>query len=74
MLGHGVNEQLWLEVIHPNDVAFSYKIRTARNFGGVLGSTLRHVKLVATDPEDACGQTIYNSKILRGQVALIKRG
>jgi len=73
-IGYGINEQLYLEVLNPTDVAYTYKIREARDFGEVLAQPLRNVQLVATEPSEACGQLIDNGNLLLNQVALVERG
>lgn len=66
--------QTWLEVLKPSDVSYSYKIRPARNFGYFSMNPFRQIKLVPTNPPQACGQLIDNGHLLRGQAALITRG
>nr|CAB3265125.1 protease-associated domain-containing protein 1-like [Phallusia mammillata] len=72
--GYGLNEQLYLDVVYPEDVAYTYKIRQARDFSDTFSSQLRNVRLIATNPPHACGRLIENGQLLRGQVALIERG
>ncbi|XP_072028518.1 protease-associated domain-containing protein 1-like [Amphiura filiformis] len=71
--GHAVNENLFMEVLSPDDVSYTYKIRPARTFGGVFDYMMDSVQLVPADPEDACGE-LYNAPIILNSVALIKRG
>lgn len=62
-----------MEVLYPGEIAFSYKIRPARNFGDVMSKPFNRIKLVPTEPSEGCSH-IFNGNRLRGQVALIKRG
>ncbi|XP_002129788.2 protease-associated domain-containing protein 1-like [Ciona intestinalis] len=72
--GYGINEQLWFEVLFPENVAYTYKIKSARDFGAVLSQPLQQVNLVPVVPAEACGQLLDNGHLLQNQVALITRG
>ena len=67
-------EQQWLQVIEPFDVKYSYKIRSARNFGSVDSIPYNNIELVATQPIEACSQKINNGASIRDKVAHIRRG
>ena len=67
-------EQLWLEVKRPQDVAFSYKIRPAKDFGALQSYSFRDIKMVMADPPDACTQVLRNGLAIKNQVVLIVRG
>uniref|UniRef100_H2YXT9 PA domain-containing protein n=1 Tax=Ciona savignyi TaxID=51511 RepID=H2YXT9_CIOSA len=72
--GHGLNEQLWFEVLFPENVAYTYKIRSARDFGEIISTPLHRVNLVPVEPSEACGHVIDNGHLLQNQVALVTRG
>jgi len=67
-------EQQWLQVIKPFDVKYSYKIRSARNFGSIDFIPYNNIKLIATQPIEACSQKINNGASIRNNVAHIRRG
>ncbi|XP_038070617.1 protease-associated domain-containing protein 1-like [Patiria miniata] len=71
--GHGVHENLFFSVLSPEDLAFIYKIRPAKNFGAAFAQHFHRICLIPTEPEDACGE-LANAPVISGEVALIKRG
>ncbi|XP_033632608.1 LOW QUALITY PROTEIN: protease-associated domain-containing protein 1-like [Asterias rubens] len=71
--GHSVNENLFFSVLLPEDIAFLYKTRPAKDFGAVFTHNFERVYLVPTDPEDGCGE-LTNSLSIVGAFALVKRG
>jgi len=63
-----------MEVLRPLDVAYTYRIRPAKNFGATQSFSLRNIKLVAAEPADACSQVLENGAAIRNQVLLVVRG
>ena len=52
---------------------YYFKGLTAKDFGGIFTRKYNNIKLVETEPADAC-QIITNSDVVYGQVAFIARG
>lgn len=73
-VGGGDDEQYWLQVLKPRDVSYTYKIRPAKNFGAVQPYSFRNIKLVPSDPPDACSQVLKNGAKMKNEAVLILRG
>lgn len=66
---------VFFEIHHPQDIAYTYKARLARDFGGVFDYFWNGVRLIPADPLGACpGQTVYNADDIKGNMVLIMRG
>lgn len=74
VLSYGLNEQLWLHIIQPEEVAYHFKILPAKDFGGVLKRPLRGIPILAADPWQACTKNMDNSDRFMGRVVLVVRG
>lgn len=68
-----LHDDTYFEVTYPEDVAYSYRSRIAKNFGSYFKKQLKSVPLVISDPYKACSE-IQNFKNIRGKVVLIQRG
>ncbi|XP_071090078.1 PRADC1-like protein [Haliotis cracherodii] len=66
-----LNDAMFFEIIDPEQLSYTYKLRPARDFGGVFEHTLNKVELRFADPLDGCG-TFTSS--MRGSIAFILRG
>lgn len=66
---------VFFEIIEPKELAYTYKIRPAQDFGTTFNETfaVRNVPLVPTDPSHACDKLI-NSAQLKKNIALVERG
>lgn len=70
-----IGGDVFFEITDPPELEYTFRLRPAKNFGGIFNSTtkLEDVRLVLTDPEDACTK-IHNWEEIYGNVALIERG
>lgn len=70
-----IGGDVFFEIIDPPELEYTFRVRPAKNFGGIFNSTnkLTDVHLVLTNPEDGCTK-IKNWEEIYGQVALIERG
>lgn len=70
-----IGGDVFFEIIDPPELEYTFRLRPAKNFGGVFNSStkLEAAHLILTDPEDACTK-IHNWEELQGGVALIERG
>ncbi|CAF0786519.1 unnamed protein product [Brachionus calyciflorus] len=66
-------DDLYFEVIKPQEISYTFRIKLAKSFGSEFSTVLKNIKLIPADPYDAC-QPIINSKDLIGNVALVIRG
>lgn len=71
---YGVNEQLWLHIIHPEEISYHFKILPAKDFGNILKPPLRSIPMLAADPWEACSKNLDNGGRFRGRVVLVVRG
>lgn len=67
------DDHVFIEIVEPDEIAYIYRIRQAKDFGFTLNSTLIRIELVLSSPVDACSQ-LNNSYYIRGNVALVERG
>ncbi|CAG5105911.1 Oidioi.mRNA.OKI2018_I69.chr1.g2562.t1.cds [Oikopleura dioica] len=66
---------LYFEIHHPEDIAYSYRGRFARDFGGIFERFMSHVPLIPASPIEACPDAPpTNVAQLKGNMMLIKRG
>lgn len=70
-----IGGDVFFEIIDPPELEYTFRIRPAKNFGGIFNSSfkLEGARLVLADPEDACTK-IHNWEEMYGQVALVERG
>jgi len=68
-----VDEYMFFEVIEPEEIAYSFKIRPAKDFGNPLNFSIANAYLVPADPQDACG-VLVNREDIEGNVAMVERG
>ncbi|XP_030375372.1 PRADC1-like protein isoform X2 [Scaptodrosophila lebanonensis] len=64
---------VFFEIIEPQDLEYTYRLRPAKDFGVAFSQKLEGVPLVLADPPSACGK-IRNARDLRGSIALMDRG
>ncbi|CAG5117634.1 unnamed protein product [Candidula unifasciata] len=64
-------EAVYFEIIWPESLMYTFKLRQARDFGSKFDKVYQKVDMVLTDPEEAC-QELYND--VSGAVALMLRG
>jgi len=68
-----VDEYMFFELVKPEEIAYSYKIRPAKDFGNPLNFSISNAYLVPTDPKDACA-VVVNKDDVEGNVAMVERG
>ncbi|XP_076030220.1 PRADC1-like protein [Oratosquilla oratoria] len=68
-----IEDDIFFEVIYPEKIKYSYRLRQARDFGMQFKMYHRNIKLVLVDPPECCSE-LFNAAELRGAVALAKRG
>jgi len=68
-----ISADVFFEIVDPKEIAYTYKIRPAQDFGSNFNSSLRNIPLVIVDPPYACG-IIKNARDLLGNVAFVQRG
>lgn len=68
-----LEEDLFFEIIYPEELSYTYRIRQAKDFGSTFTYKYKGVRLVVADPPDMCS-TPYNSYEIAGGVALATRG
>lgn len=70
-----VGTDVFFEITDPEELAYTYKIRPAQDFGTTFNETfsVKNIPLVLADPSFAC-DTLFNSEQLEGHVALVERG
>lgn len=67
---------VFFEIIEPEELEYTYRVRPAKNFGGLFTKNRFKPKrnaLIFVEPRDACTE-IENSYELNGNIALIERG
>jgi len=72
-LNISVDEYMFFEILKPEAIAYSYKIRPAKDFGNPLNFSITNAYLVPTAPKDACS-VVVNVEDLEGNVAMVERG
>lgn len=66
---------VFFEIHNPRDIAYTYKARLARDFGGIFDHMWRDVTLLPAEPLESCpDDIILNASQLKGNMMLIKRG
>ncbi|WAR22153.1 PADC1-like protein [Mya arenaria] len=64
---------LFMEIIRPAEISYSYKIRPAKNFGVPFIQKYSMVDLIAAKPYHGCSP-LTNAHFLSGKVVLLQRG
>ena len=64
---------IFFEIIMPEDISYTYRIRSAVSFGSSFEKTYNKIQLVPTIPIDACS-SFSNFDQIYGNVALVERG
>lgn len=67
---------VFFEIIEPNDLEYTYRLRPAKDFGTTFTKDRfkqKHNELVLAQPREAC-TALENSAELNGNVVLIERG
>lgn len=67
---------VFFEIIEPEELEYTYRIRPAKNFGGSFSDSRFETKrnqLIFANPANACTD-IENAADIRGHIALIERG
>ncbi|XP_064601516.1 protease-associated domain-containing protein 1-like [Liolophura sinensis] len=68
-----LDESLHFELVEPEQVAYTYKIRPAKDIGISFQRRYTGINLVPAEPYDGCSR-IENHYLIQEQVALIQRG
>lgn len=70
-----VGSDVFFEIIDPEELEYTYRIRPAKDFGAPFNSSfkVKNIALVPTIPADACS-AIENADDIEGNIALISRG
>lgn len=70
-----IGGDVFFEIVSPAELEYTFRLRPAKNFGGVFNSSTRlsEVALVLAQPEDACTR-VTNWEDMYGNVALVERG
>ncbi|KAK6641467.1 hypothetical protein RUM44_013179 [Polyplax serrata] len=69
------NSDVFFEIVEPKELAYTYKIRPAQDFGTTFNETftVKNVPLVPAEPPHAC-DNLVNSEQLKKNIALVERG
>lgn len=68
-----LDDNLYFEVVLPKEIAYTYKIRPAKDFGILFNQSYTHIELVPTLPLHGCS-TITNTIYVNDNIAFIERG
>lgn len=70
-----VGADVFFEITEPKELAYTYKIRPAQDFGTTFNESfsVRNIPLVVADPPSACHE-LFNAEDVNGNVALVERG
>jgi len=70
-----VGNDIFFEIVQPEELSYTYRTRPAKNFGTSFKSTLFSglTSLVPVKPSDGCGWP-DNAKDIKGNIALVERG
>ncbi|XP_048747027.1 protease-associated domain-containing protein 1-like [Ostrea edulis] len=66
-------DNLFMQIVEPEDISYIYKVRPARNFGGEFEKIYHHIPLVVANPYNGCSK-LDNGRRADGAVVLIQRG
>lgn len=68
-----VKEDIYFEILEPETLRYTFRVRPAQDFGVPFNDTLQNVGLVIAEPFHGCSAPI-NKLELRDNVALLERG
>lgn len=70
-----IGSDVFFEIIEPEELAYTYRIRPAKDFGAPLNETFsgHGIPLVPVEPACGCGWP-HNAEELEGSVVLVERG
>lgn len=70
-----VGQDIFFEIVEPEDLKYTYRTRPAKNFGPSFSSAFieKNIPLVPTTPANGCSR-LTNAHNIHGNVALIERG
>lgn len=68
-----IEDDLFFEIIYPEELSYTYRLRRARDFGIPFDQQLKGVRLVLSDPLECCSMPL-NAPKLHGAVVLVSRG
>lgn len=68
-----IKEDLYFEIVEPETLHYTFKVRPAQDFGVPFNNSLLNVGLVVAEPSHGCSAPI-NKLELRNNIALIERG
>ncbi|XP_035233894.1 LOW QUALITY PROTEIN: protease-associated domain-containing protein 1-like [Stegodyphus dumicola] len=69
----GIKEDIYFEIVEPETLHYTFKVRPAQDFGVPFNDSLQNVGLVVAEPSHGCSAPI-NKLELRNNIALIDRG
>ncbi|XP_033757644.1 protease-associated domain-containing protein 1-like [Pecten maximus] len=64
---------LFMEVLEPEDIRFLFKIRPAKNFGGVFERKYTRMPLILGNPYSGCSP-LQNYEIVKDRIVMLQRG
>ncbi|XP_031563005.1 protease-associated domain-containing protein 1-like [Actinia tenebrosa] len=67
------NALVYFEVLKPDKIKYIFKLRPAKDFGSLFKIQFNRIRLVATEPLEAC-QPLTNGWAMNGAIALVARG
>ncbi|XP_052706925.1 PRADC1-like protein isoform X1 [Crassostrea angulata] len=67
------SDNLFMQIVEPEEISYVYKIRPARNFGVDFEKVYHHIPLVVANPYNGCSE-LLNKRRVDGAVVLIQRG
>ncbi|XP_046387168.1 PRADC1-like protein [Ischnura elegans] len=70
-----VGSDIYFEIVEPEEISYTYRIRPARDFGVPFNSSfcVNNIPLVLVEPPNGCTWP-HNAEDIQGNVALIERG
>ncbi|XP_022336700.1 protease-associated domain-containing protein 1-like [Crassostrea virginica] len=67
------SDNLFMQIVEPEEISYVYKVRPAKNFGGEFEKIYHHVPLVVANPYNGCSELV-DKQLVHGAVVLIQRG
>uniref|UniRef100_A0A023G0H1 Putative protease-associated domain-containing protein n=1 Tax=Amblyomma parvum TaxID=251391 RepID=A0A023G0H1_AMBPA len=71
--GKLLKEDIFFEILEPESLRYTFRLRPAHEFGASFGSQLSNVGLVLSEPLQGCA-SLVNRLELRHNVVLVERG
>ncbi|XP_045189636.1 protease-associated domain-containing protein 1-like [Mercenaria mercenaria] len=68
-----LNDVLFMEVLQPSSIRYTYKIRPAKNFGTSFQRKYNSIELAVAEPYHGCTH-LMNKHFVDGRIVLIQRG